>query len=220
MGSAIMRFGCVVFALLLLQSNAVKRVVVGVHHSDAGLKALTTFVDEVSDPLNPLYGHYLSYADTIAMIRPSIEEVDAAKQWMLGLGFCLQGTLREAHSHDTLSCDTVEATEDLHSMYRPLNIDFIVSVVSGRAQTGTTEAIQWSARAHTKRTSTAGQHGTPLSQRAFYGIPESERGINESNLQMVWGPGTFGANPLEINRFYKEYCTDCSPTCAVKAPGP
>jgi hypothetical protein len=27
---------------------------------------------------------------------------------------------------------------------------------------------------------------------------------------MVWGPGTFGANPLELDRFYKAYCTDCN----------
>ena len=29
------------------------------------------------------------------------------------------------------------------------------------------------------------------------------------NLQMVWGPGTFGVNLKELQDFYTKYCPDC-----------
>eukprot|EP00494_Astrolonche_serrata_P029848 UN30115 len=54
--------------------------------------------------------------------------------------------------------------------------------------------------------------GTPDKQRAAYGIPSSMKGRrSEDNVQMVWGPGTFGIDKDEdLNMYYEYYCQSCN----------
>eukprot|EP01047_Picozoa_sp_COSAG01_P007752 COSAG01_NODE_297_length_19258_cov_8.905110_12_plen_491_part_00 len=51
--------------------------------------------------------------------------------------------------------------------------------------------------------------GTPVRQRQFYSLPESVHGTNNTNMQMVWGCGSFGVNKTELGIFYDKYCLDC-----------
>jgi hypothetical protein len=47
---------------------------------------------------------------------------------------------------------------------------------------------------------------TIAAQKKAYGMPVDLVAKNESTLQMVWGPGTFGYSPLQLREFKQEQC--------------
>jgi hypothetical protein len=50
--------------------------------------------------------------------------------------------------------------------------------------------------------------GTPTNQKEAYGIPLKLVGTNKTNLQEVWGCGTFGVNKTELGMFYSKSVRD------------
>jgi len=50
--------------------------------------------------------------------------------------------------------------------------------------------------------------GTPRNLRMAYGIPSDLRGSNATNLQMIWGPGTFGYLKSDLRKFYSVFEVD------------
>lgn len=45
----------------------------------------------------------------------------------------------------------------------------------------------------------------PNTQRKAYGIPASTRGTSAKNLQLVWGPGTYGFLDSDLATFYSDF---------------
>ena len=176
--------------LLLRGASAAGVLVIGVRHRRAGVQELTELVERVSDPKSPEFGQYLSASAAIALVRPSDEALAEAKQWAAKSKLCLPGTMREELSMDTLRCDLAAspAPSQLRAMGRPDSVEFVVATSLSRSARGapaysaSEQALTWRKKA---ATIDPGLHGTPIRQRAAYGIPESERGTNASNLQMV-----------------------------------
>lgn len=52
--------------------------------------------------------------------------------------------------------------------------------------------------------------GTPDNQRMAYGLPLDQTATNSRNLQLVWGPGTFGVLDSDLTEFWDEYDVDAS----------
>ena len=46
--------------------------------------------------------------------------------------------------------------------------------------------------------------GTPANQRAAYGVPASLTCTNPKNRQMVWGTGTYGFTPSDLQSYYSQ----------------
>jgi hypothetical protein len=59
--------------------------------------------------------------------------------------------------------------------------------------------------ARKKGNDTIANVGSPPEQKDAYGIPSDVTGNAENNLQMVWGPGTFGYLESDLEEFYTEF---------------
>ena len=59
-----------------------------------------------------------------------------------------------------------------------------------------------------RRVSCSGSPTDPDSQKAVYGVPLSVVGKNDSNLQMVWGTGTYGVQRDDMDQFWSLWQID------------
>jgi len=50
----------------------------------------------------------------------------------------------------------------------------------------------------------------PNTQRSIYGVPQDLTGTNTTNAQLVWGTGTYGYSPEDLQEFYNDYDVDNS----------
>ena len=180
------------------------QLVVGVRQSEAGLKQLETKFWQVSDPAHPSYLQYLPLASINGMLAPTPEDIHATRVWMEESGMC-DGEISQ--NVDTLHCKTSDANAPAPP---PPNLHSVVDFVFTQTHGGSAAGARGFQTKHHKRKAGVGVAGTPTLQRTIYGIPEALKGTNKThNLQMVWGPGTFGVNLKELQQFYTKYCTDC-----------
>jgi hypothetical protein len=205
-------------------------LVVGLKHSTAALEALDRTVAEVSTHPSPTYGQYLSPEQLDEMLRPSPRALASVRGWLerdVGCALVLGGP-RFKH---TLRCRLDASYVATRPPTPPLAVrdlvDFVVlqaprrvrrvekevegevgEEVSGGGHYAPYDLTPASPRSsHSSLSSGV----TPAQARAQYGLPESTRGggLNSSNSQMVWGPGTFGFLRSDLSSFYTQYCPDC-----------
>lgn len=166
---------------------------------------------QVSDPSHSSYAQYLPLAEINTMLMPSREDIDAATEWMTDL--CSSEITLDV---DTLHCDTSITDAGLMTPPQHLHpvIDFVHKPKSPRNSANSGIAGQHN-KPNPKFKTSFGVAGTPTLQRKLYGIPEDLKGSNKTNLQMVWGPGTFGVNLKELQEFYTKVRITSSPFLCV-----
>ena len=83
-------------------------------------------------------------------------------------------------------------------------VDYVITLDPTRNTTGL-NSVGW-----LKPGLKAADSGMGLSQqRAAYGVPANLYGHNASNVQMVWGTGTYGYETADLELFYTTYCPKC-----------
>ena len=203
-------------------------LVVGLKHSSAALEALDRTVAEVSTHPSPTYGQYLSPEQLDEMLRPSPRALASVRRWLERDVGCTLVQHGPRFKH-TLRCRLDASYVATRPPTPPLAVrdlvDFVVLQAPRRGEVGEevsggghyapyhlTPASPHSSRSSRSSRSSLSSGVTPVQARAQYGLPESTRGggLNSSNSQMVWGPGTFGFLRSDLSSFYTQYVLDPS----------
>jgi tripeptidyl-peptidase-1 len=186
---------------------------VGVRRTPASLRELERLFWAVATPGTPEYQQYLSPEQLRELTTAASADTTLVVAW-----------LREAGCDDPVLAETGDAVTSARcpapTPVAPAGLAEVVEFVHA-----TTCATPLSARTTPRPVISSidsdGRHrrlqqqpprpnlGTPARQRDFYAIPQTQHSTNKSNLQMVWGCGTFGVNKTELGMFYERYCSDC-----------
>jgi len=194
-------------------SNAAEVVTVAVTHPASGVEALAEELQVVSDPTSPRYGQWLSSDEVAALLAVPQSAIDKALAWASA------ECGAEALSHEvTGQGDFLRmevATADCAAkLVDEAAVARGAGVVDGAFPSGTstTLAAASPSRGGARRfgvgenAPSISDVGAPNEQKAAYGIPtDLENSAQNDNLQLVWGPGTFGYLPSDLKEFYKEY---------------
>jgi hypothetical protein len=180
---------------------------VGVRRTPEGLAELERLFWAIATPGTPEFQQYLSPAQLLSLRASSPGDTAAVVGW-----------LRAAGCEGAAVVETGDAVTASGCPERPLTptalaevVEFVHVAGPSRVETAvTSHAATTTGRDQPPRPPPAPPNlGTPARQRDFYALPQDQRSHNASNLQMVWGCGTFGVNKTELGMFYDEYCSDC-----------
>ena len=175
-------------------------ITVGVRLPSAQVGEIERIFWEVSNPSSALHQQYLSLESVRRLRAADPGEVGEVQAWLGSVG-CTQVALSPAGDSLSAQCPV-----------RPVpvagsKVDELVDYVHSHGSSAETSTLPQTATGAVG--SPRPNLGTPVRQREFYSIPESQRSTNETNAQMVWGCGTFGVNKTELGMYYSKYCTDC-----------
>eukprot|EP00039_Didymoeca_costata_P018701 m.334600 g.334600 ORF g.334600 m.334600 type:complete len:596 (-) comp17395_c0_seq1:103-1890(-) len=177
---------------------------VGIRQSEARLAELEKEFWAVATPGNAKFRKYITDPTVLwQFLAAEDEDIQFSLQWLEQQG-CSNCVLR-AHTKDAAQCDC----PDLSDTPKPSVLDFLYQP----SDKGTINPILTSETVQRKRKQPSAlppNHGTPSRQKESYGIPADIKADHASNLQEVWGCGTFGVNKTELGMFYKQYCAECS----------
>lgn len=203
-----------VTTLAILQCGAIApaggTVRVGVRRTAANLAELERLFWAISEPGNPQYQQYLTPAQLSVLRASASADTAAVVAWLHEAG-CDSPTV--VQTGDAVTAAHCPAS---HLLTPPESLASVVEFVhvdgaSSNADLGSFHVAHEAPTMAQQAQSPPPQVnlGTPARQRDFYALPQSQRSRNSSNLQMVWGCGTFGVNKTELGMFYDEYCEDC-----------
>ena len=180
-------------------------VVFGLPHSHP--KALEQAFWEISTPGSDKYLKHLSVREVEKLVGASTDDIEKTTAWLLT-------TFQPDRIQISPLNDSVTATFSAqkgslwtkHGLPRkhthPLPFDFVlrrdprVSVPGG----------EFGAPSKKRQVpSLTGAYSIEAQKRA-YGIPVSLESSNETTLQMVWGPGTFGYDPSQLAQLKESEC--------------
>ncbi len=206
-------------------------IVLALKHDKLGLAALKKRLYEVADPSSEDYGSWLSSEAVEKLVAPAGRVVSEAKAFVraqcagagdisfevTGQGGFLAATVagegadcvpRIARGTEWFR-DAREAIEGAFH-HRSSSSSPSPSSPSKKEVTATTSSSSSASRLVTTKAGLE-PYGPPNAQRAAYGIPSNETGaVGETDrypgqLQLVWGPGTFGYLPTDLATFYESY---------------
>eukprot|EP00756_Hemistasia_phaeocysticola_P049088 Hpha_TRINITY_DN23520_c0_g1::TRINITY_DN23520_c0_g1_i1::g.186524::m.186524/K01279/TPP1, CLN2; tripeptidyl-peptidase I len=186
------------------------KIQVGLKHTPAALEKLEKRFYEVSDPKSPRYGQHMTSSQIADLVRRPDhgEVVRRAAEWMVSVGgvqstLLVEGTddavsmtihpessLRQAEKAPPLPESLRDVVDYVVLLRRPLNEQPTHPLKNKRVQSGD-----------------AGM--SPAAQKTAYGVPSNLKGTNKTNLQMVYGTGTFGYREEDLAMFYSTYATSC-----------
>jgi hypothetical protein len=182
-------------------------LVVGLPHRDPS--QLERIFWDVSSPSSPRYLAHLSLGEVADLVGAPDEDVSVVKSWLIELG-ASPSSVRTSALRDTVTAsfngrDHSLLLESSRSPWterglpstasHPMRLDFVLrrgSIARSNAPL---------------KLKAASGFGYAISdQKKSYGIPVSLAATNETGLQMVWGPGTFGFSLSELGQFKAEQC--------------
>jgi len=184
---------CIVFFFFVF-GNEVKLAI-----KQRNLDVLEEILYQVSDPTHKSYGQHLSVEQLNSLVGSDPNHIQAIRQWLeqdLGVN-----NIQLLPSGDVLQFTTPLETAQLifqDKKYRTNRIlpydlhDLIDAVlVKGYDYGSITNSQRGRHRIIKSKAKLLGD-ANPNIQKQFYQVPESTIAKNPSNLQMVWGPGTYG----------------------------
>ncbi len=175
---------------------------VGVRRTAASLAELDRLFWAVSTPGTPEYQQFLSPSELRALRASAPEDAVLVQAWLRDEG-CDAAAVADTGDAVTARCPTPPTI--------PRSLTDVAEFVHvTRSADSATEPSPNPFSASASATDPPAMNlGTPARQRDFYSIPQAQRSTNKTNLQMVWGCGTFGVNKTELGMFYDHYCSDC-----------
>eukprot|EP01126_Amoeba_proteus_P007011 TRINITY_DN12484_c0_g1_i5.p1 TRINITY_DN12484_c0_g1~~TRINITY_DN12484_c0_g1_i5.p1 ORF type:complete len:649 (+),score=172.34 TRINITY_DN12484_c0_g1_i5:57-1949(+) len=197
------------------------------------LEALTQVALEVADPDSPKCGKYLSLEEMRHLVGVSKKNFTALSSWLKKLG--AQNTILLPSGDLVVTHLPLEVARklyrDIHKKESNLpgvsSFRDLIHVVSSKANLVSPHSQGSSKGKHEgKRRSWGPSHSTisgpygydPNTQKQFYGVDTNLKGTNPHNVQMVWGPGTFGVSLQDLAQFYQSFSIPAS-TGSVSFPG-
>ena len=215
-------------ALLAVGATATgSTVVVALRHDASKVAFLADRLDIISHPSSKEYGQWMTSADLEEYLAASPESIAAVEAWLTSEAAACgssevlrcfvvgQGDFLECTGFSSRSCaNSAAARWESSPAASFAEGAFVKGLFSGQDRT---EATSWdaapaaSASVGSRFTSKAGGGllpvGPPNAQRDAYGIPldQTAAPLEGTNLQLVWGPGTFGYLPSDLATFYAEW---------------
>jgi len=186
---------------------------VGIRRSDAGMAALEKRFWQVADPKSNQFRKFMTLNQLKPMLESTSDDVSNAQTWAVNLG-CNQCELN-GETKDSMVClcpaktdETflqMSAATDSKVATTTTSIDFVYQAsnkpVTNPFRRNPSSKLKYQPTANT---------GTPDRQKQSYNIPANLVATNSTNLQEVWGCGTFGVNKTELGMFYDQYCKQCN----------
>lgn len=172
---------------------------------------------EVADPDSKAYLQHLSVTEMASIIGATDEQITKTQEWLVSLG-ATPSSIRVSALRDTVTgtfawTNTVGAAiarsrnNVLYSEGRP---DFVEFMVRRDARTKVLESnveVPKPSRTYHSNIKAQVQAGYTISNiKEAYGIPTSLKATNQSTLQMVWGPGTFGYSKFQLGLHKLQQC--------------
>eukprot|EP01116_Phalansterium_solitarium_P011273 TRINITY_DN26903_c0_g1_i1.p1 TRINITY_DN26903_c0_g1~~TRINITY_DN26903_c0_g1_i1.p1 ORF type:complete len:574 (-),score=185.27 TRINITY_DN26903_c0_g1_i1:128-1849(-) len=205
MQTTVLLFGFLLAALAPQGRASDVNLVVGVRQSAAGVRALLDRLAAISDPTHADYGRHMDRDAIAALVRSTDDDIASVERWLRGSIGAADVWLRR--SGDALVASFDSAAPSLVPLVPP-ELKSIVDFLLLQSPRKETPMPDERPVRRPQRRAAAGTDGTPAAQRASYGLPDGLVGTNETNLQMVWGPGTYGFAPSDLQLFYKTYGID------------
>jgi tripeptidyl-peptidase-1 len=163
---------------------------------------------EVADPDGPQYLKHMSVDEIAAIIGASDEEVRQVTEWLVSLGATRSSihvsSLRDSITATVASAGKVEATSadsmwSFVSQQKPSAVEFVVR------HDVRSEADQKKIEKPRLKDDVGSQY-TISNIKEAYGMSTKLQALNESTLQMVWGPGTFGYSKMQLSMHKATQC--------------
>jgi len=160
----------------------------------------------ISDPQSAEYLQHQSLPELADLVGASQKDVSLVSQWLLNIGATgvrvsnLRDTVTASFPVATTSTNTSQWTMKglPHQATHPLPFDFVLR--RDPLPKTTNASIRKKGPGRTLVGYSIGD------QKKAYGIPVDLTATNPAGLQMVWGPGTFGYDPADLERFRDEQC--------------
>ena len=198
-----------------------ERLVLAIKHSPAALQALEKKAYELADPRSDTYGKWLTAAEVEAFVAPSPETVARVQAHValecagskdtpshIEMALSGQGDFLEVRGADEACIDRL-----IHRKSWNTRGDVPIEGAFRLRSSAASNLPQKGAPARRRTFSpvagaTLEAVGPPNAQKAAYGIPSDEDGAladGGQQLQLVWGPGTFGYLPSDLSAFYDAF---------------
>jgi subtilase family serine protease len=204
----------VVLALLLSVAPAQsKTVVISLRHDPLKIEALADLLDYIADPKSVQYGNWLSSETLESFVKAPQSLVKDVKTWLnKEHNICKSNSnsinknleIRITGQGDFLEVDNLSDACIGHLQSKHKNINDLSEGIFIKDQSSPASS---SLNHHQVKFAKDGLDsvGSPPQQKEAYGIPSDVSGASDSNLQMVWGPGTFGYLESDLEEFYSEF---------------
>lgn len=216
-------------ASLLTSTVQGETLVVSLKHDPLKIAALAELVDDIADPKSSNYGKWLKSKEIEKYTSASNEQISDVKEWLnkekkncqeernVKLDFHLTGQndFLEVNGFNK-KCIKHFTNKKVWSNNEFNEGIFIKKKYSKNSKTTTTNPEETKKKNTLKSESHAMKFvklnkdgiadvGSPPEQKIAYDIPSDISGAAENNLQMVWGPGTFGYLQSDLEEFYSDF---------------
>jgi len=194
---------------------------IALRHPPGALEWLAARVADVSDPSSPRYGAWLSSDELAGLLAASDDDVEAALAWVAAE--CGEIARWERAAQDDwlrvaprdAACSARLARDGRARLARAdASVEeraaaaAVVGVVANRPRRFLSRGSGAARGAEAMREEDEAEGddmpavGAPNAQKAAIGLPLNESGAGvPGNLQLVWGPGTFGYLPSDLATF-------------------
>jgi len=185
-------------------------VVVGLPHQN--IIALEDSFWGIATPSHAQYLQHLSLAQLANIVGASNDTIQNTTRWLVAL-HCIPASIRVSALRDTITASfpvgIVLSSALWHrglplTSSHPAKFDFILRRNAGSSISKSTNSSFADARSFRMG---AGVTGASIDTiKKAYGIPNDLMSSNDSTLQMVWGPGTFGYSSSQLASFSRMQC--------------
>jgi tripeptidyl-peptidase-1 len=199
-------------------------LVAGLRHRNS--ETLESAFWAISTPSHKDYLQHLSLSEIAGMVGSSAEDIAAVKRWFLddcGATSVSVSALRDTVTAHFDRIDRISGTHGSTSgttaaavmwksqtaalpLSRPTSVplDFLMRK-DPLDKSSVTEAVTTKSTRAVDHAKLFGSY-TIAAQKSAYGIPADLQATNDSTLQMVWGPGTFGFSESGLEAFKEAQC--------------
>jgi tripeptidyl-peptidase-1 len=192
--SLFMYFIIFTFLVILVQHDVTSfELVAGLPHENEAL--LERRFWQIADPKDELYLQHLSLNEVRDIISPSKATHDAVTTWLKDLGATTTtigalGDIITAVFDERITFFNNNNNATIPAYPSSLNLDFLLR--RDEKVFKSTANIDHQYRHQKNLTALLNGPFYPSAQKNAYGIPADLIATNDTTLQMVWGPGTFG----------------------------
>jgi len=211
------------------------QVEVGIALKQSNLEKFDSLFHSIADPRSPLYGKHLSVEELAAIVGSEQQIIDDVTNWLeisLNARDVRLSPTRDylfATIPDLLVADRlVHHTHTIVPSHLRDSIDLVFRSRSGpslpssprssRLQCGS-ELRPRSSKNFESSKKRGTTLGSPINQKQAYGVPLDLQGTNPKNIQMVWGPCTYGFLQTDLAQFYQTFNLNASNVNLVHMEG-
>jgi len=171
-----------------------------------GMDQLKDKFFSVADPASSDFEERFSKKDLANIVASETESIRAIKVWLSSIGanmttFVLHPIGDSAFVSWPPGVAETKAPSIPHSLFKS-HADYVLLIKP-------TVNIVADAPENERRLPQVSNSMGPNEQKAAYGVPLTAKGTNETNLQMVFGTGTFGFRSDDLQLFYDTYAHEC-----------